>query len=59
MTDLKNPFERAMAILAKAGIYTVKIAGTSPSGVRVVVEGGAPKPGRSRPAKPANHGGGL
>lgn len=56
-----DPFWRAMEILRLAGVHTAKISGTNPSGVRVVVEGGAPKPiKRPGPArKVSNRGGGL
>lgn len=52
----ETPFQRAMAILADAGVHSVKITGTAPSGHKVTLTGGAPKP---RPAKPVNRGGGL
>ncbi len=35
-----------MRVLAAPGYHSVKITGTSPSGVRSVVEGGAAKPAR-------------
>jgi len=41
-----SPIETAMRVLAAAGYHSVKITGTSPSGVRSVVEGGAAKPTR-------------
>ncbi len=42
----ESPFNRAMAILAAAGVHTVTIKGTAPSGVTVTIKGGAPKPKR-------------
>lgn len=45
----ENPFNRAMAILAAAGVHTVTIKGTAPSGVTVTLKGGAPKPRKGRP----------
>lgn len=41
-----SPIETAMRVLAAPGYHSVKITGTSPSGVRSVVEGGAAKPAR-------------
>lgn len=52
MSDLRSfddePMVKAMEILAKAGYYNVKLSGTSPGGVRVVVEGGAPAPTKKK-----------
>ena len=42
----EGPFNRAMATLAAAGVHTVTIKGTAPSGVTVTIRGGAPKPKR-------------
>ena len=52
----ESPFNRAMAILAAAGVHTVTIKGTAPSGVTVTIKGGAPRPkrgsGRCPPPSP-------
>lgn len=43
-----DPMGEPMEVLALAGIHSAKVSGTTSTGMRFVVEGGAPKPPKAR-----------